>query len=435
MRAWARDSALNLAVLRVVVGALLLSLPDLHQALDYARFDPSVRTPVLGVGWANAWLTPELIGPLEAIAIVAVALGTVGLFARASWAVAALSLLVVLAVPQTLGAAFHYHHLWWLAALLAASPCADALSMDAWRAKRRGETLDRGRSIVYGVPIRVAWVLFGIVFFFPGLHKLLTGGLAWILSDNLRNQMYAKWTQHDGFTPLFRIDRHPWLMKIGAASVVLFELSFGALVMFRRTRPWAVGAALIFHLSTAYFMNLRFGALWLCYVAFVDVSGLLGRDEPVADDDEADLRLVGAVGAVLVAGNLAFGALGISDAWPFACYPKFDRVLARPTLPALEVELVYPDGHTRLVDVREMSASGATPRWWALTWSLMGAHETARASPERFEAFWDRVGARGPLASEGYSAVRFYRATISTVPEDRDDPVLSRRLLYELERD
>lgn len=409
---------------------MLLSLPDLHHAYTYSTLPASVRTPPVGVGWLHEALTPELIGPLYVVALVAIALGTVGLFARVSWAVAAAALLVVLAVPQTVGAAFHYHHLWWLATLLAASPCADALSVDAWRAQRRGERLDRGRSLAYGVPIRVAWVLFGMVFFFPGLHKLLTGGAAWVFSDNLRNQMYAKWLQNGGATPMLRIDRHPWLMRLAAGSVVLFELSFGALVLFRRTRYWAVVAAFAFHMATAYFMGLRFSALWLCYVAFIDVSDLLGRTPDDVDESRVPRGVV-AVAAVLLAGNLTLGALGVSDGWPFACYPKFDRVLVGTTLPALEVELVREDGSTRVVDVRELNPDGATPRWWALTWSLIGAHESARASAERFEAFWARAGAG---IADDHVAVRFWGVRVSTVPEERAAPPVRRRLLYELRR-
>ncbi len=139
------------------------------------------------------------------------------------------------------------------------------------------------------------------------------------------------------------------------------------------------------------------------------------------------------VGAILVAGNLVFGALGISDGWPFACYPKFHRTVAA-RLPVMEVELVHGDGRTETVPVEWMSPDGLSQRWWALSWSLLGSHERARADTRRFEAFFRRVSASGPLseASEDARAVRFYKLYVSTVPEEANDPPLSRELLAEI---
>lgn len=466
------DRALNLAVFRVVVGALLLWLPDFHYADRYAALPAQVLTPPVGLSWLS--FSPETVTPLYWVAIVAVGLGTVGLFTRLAWGVAAVTLLYVLAVPQFVGSVFHYHHLYWFAALLAASPSGDALSVDAWLAARRGETLDRGPCVAYGLPIRAAWALVGVVFFFPGLHKLLTSGGDWIFSDNLRNHMYAKWTQMAGFEPLFRVDRHPWLVRLGALSVVAMELCFGVLVMSRRGRWLAVGAALVFHQLTAYFMGIHFEALWITYVVFVDWAalarraGLSKRPAPArtvevnlrsgaaeaADEIEASpgeavdvparraVRPGSArgfsgpaivVATVLLGGNVVFGVGGVSDGWPFACYPKFDRALATTRLPALEVEVVSADGVGEVVPVRAMSAGGATQRWWALTWSLLGAHERARADPRRFRAFWNEMARRPEVArrAQGATAVRFYRATVSTVPEERGE-TLARTLVCEL---
>lgn len=429
LRTWTEDTALNLAALRVTVGVVVLQLPDLRHAPAYASLPPAVRSAPVGLGPWLRTLGPEVVAPLTAVVVLALLLGTVGLFTRTAWTVAAIGLLVVLGVPHTVGAVFHDHHLVWLAALLAASPSGDALSVDAWRAARRGRRLERGRSVAYGLPLRFAWVLLGMVFFFPGLWKVLTGGAAWVLGDNLRFQMYAKWAQNEGFRPPFRVDRFPALLHLGALYVVLLELSFGALVLFRRTRLWAVGGALAFHALTALFLNLRFSALWLCYVAFVDVSDLLGRDEPPQEDrGPAEVRPILTVGTVLVAGAFAFGAAGISEGWPFACYPKFDRVLTDPSLPALEVEVVDPEGARRTLGVRELNPDGATPRWWALSWSLIGAYDGVPATPERFRAWWGRVGPPLPPGS----TVRFSRVRVSTVPEEADAPPRDRRVLTEI---
>lgn len=62
-------------------------------------------------------------------------------------------------IAQTIGSAMHIHHLLWLAfaALLAASPCGDALSLDSLIARRRGRPSSPEPSLAHGLPIRAAW--------------------------------------------------------------------------------------------------------------------------------------------------------------------------------------------------------------------------------------------------------------------------------------
>jgi len=441
---WAEGSPADLGVFRAVVGVVLLILPDLHTAPRWAALSDEVRVAPIGLEWAVG--TVAMTVPLATAAywtvVVATVMGTIGLFSRTSWLVVSLAGLYLLGIPQFAGSAFHYHHLLWFAALLAASPCGDALSVDAWLARRRGRAIPNAPDLAHGAPIRVVWILIGIVFFFPGLWKLLESGWEWIWSDNLRNQMYAKWFQMPWLEPPFRIDHHPTLLRLGALSVVLLELGFVFLVLFRRTRAIAVGGALVFHQLTAYFMGLRFPALWLTYAAFVPWTSWyhwlrrrIGRPREVSEGASASRpgAQLWAVAAVLIVGNLAYGALGISDGWPFACYPKFHRTVAA-RLPALEVELMRGEGEAEVVPVEWMSPGGLSQRWWSLSWSLMGSHERARADTARFDAFFQRVSASGPLAaaSADASAVRFYKLYVSTVPEEADDPPLSRELLAEL---
>jgi hypothetical protein len=363
---------------------------------------------------------PSAAEALRAVVNAAAVTGALGLFSRASFALLAAAGLVLWAQAMTLGSAVHFHHLLWFSALLAASPCGDALSVDRWRARRP----EGAPSLAYGVPVRSAWLLVGTVYFFPGLWKLATSGAAWVFSDNLLLQMRAKWTQMEGFAPLFRVDRHPWLCRVGAALTVAFELGVVALVLPRRTRPWAVAAALLFHQATDWFMGLRYPALWCCYTVFVDWDALRTRRRGAAETApwRRDPRGVIAVSVALLTGAVGFGVAGESDAWPFACYPKFDRV-APNALPELEVALVYADRES-VVPVRAMFPLGRTQRYWALTWSLLGAHRSERASARRFDALWRSVQGRDAVRAllPGARAVRFYRASRSTDPDRRAEP-------------
>lgn len=433
--AWLVDSPRTLALFRVAVGGVVLYMHSLYSAArGVAEMDPAVWTVPIGLEWARVVpVSPALVDAAYVVLVLSAISGLVGFRARTAFAISTAAQLYAWGIAELAGNVFHYHHLVWFSALLAASPCGDAWSVDAWLRKRRGLAVPPAAA-VYGIPIRAAWILIACLYFFPGVHKLATSGLAWIFSDNLKLHLWAKWAQMDGFEPLVRIDRADWLVQAGAFATVLFELSFPFLVVFRRTRLVAVMAAFGFHQATSYFMNLHFPALWLCFPVFF--GGIVSWwEKRYAKDDGAplarSLRPPATVSAILLAGAISFGVAGESDAWPFACYPKYHR-LAPDRLPALEVTVLSGGLEQRVPD-EAMFPSGRTQRYWAFVWSLMGSHETARASPERFDAFWDRVKHEpriDELAREA-RVVRFYRVYVSTDPDLRDAPPLERELLYE----
>lgn len=160
-------AASSLAIFRIVVGVVLLRLPDLHAAPRWASLPESVRVPPVGLEAIASVvpITPELARGAYGVLLAAVIAGTVGLATRASWLVVTLVGLYLLGIPQLAGSVFHYHHLLWFAALLAASPSGDALSIDAWIARRRGRGVAPDRHAAYGLPLRFVWILIGLIFF------------------------------------------------------------------------------------------------------------------------------------------------------------------------------------------------------------------------------------------------------------------------------
>jgi len=117
----------------------------------------------------------------------------------------------------------------------------------------------------------------GLVFFFPGFWKLRTSGLNWVFSENLKFHLYEKWLQFSGWTPVFRIDRYPFLYQLAALGTVVFEISFIFLVLSQRLRILAVLGGIVFHILSGMFMRLLFWSLLACYVAFVDWYGVFRR--------------------------------------------------------------------------------------------------------------------------------------------------------------
>jgi hypothetical protein len=237
---------------------------------------------------------------------------------RLACSIAALFGIYVLGLPELWGKADHYHHLIWFAAILAASPCGDTLALDS-----SGRVLPE-RSPIYRRPLRYAWLVIGLIYFFPGLWKLGMG-TAWWAGDNLNWQMYQKWFEAGFVTPALRTDHLPHLYRIGGLATVLFEVSFLPLVMWRPTRMGAVLAGLGFHIACAETMRIWFWILPVLYVMFGDwdamasCMGWMVKRRPVATESNRTLLIV----AMTVILAIAAAGLTRFDSWPVGIYPTF----------------------------------------------------------------------------------------------------------------
>jgi hypothetical protein len=422
----ASGSALDLAVFRVTVAVVIAASSSAMVAPEWAALPGAARVAPLGVGFLLPHLpiTPEFVTGVRAVMYAACVTGALGLFSRASFALVTVTAAYVLLIPQLGGAVFHDHHLLWFAALLAASPCGDALSVDAWRARRQG-TPPPSRGPAYGLALRFAWLFVGLIYFFPAVHKLRAMGLDWVLSDNLRHQLWWKWAMDPALLPRFRVDRVPWLLHVLAALTLLFELSFVALVFVRRTRLLAVAAALAFHAGTHLLMGIDFSVLYACYTLFLPWSAWLGRAcatgpaEPLRaalSPRQPSLVALITVGALLVTGIVTAGVAGAMQAYPFACYPTF-AFDPGPSMPALLIDVVHTDGREERLPPELYRAPG--PRGFALEWRLLGAY--GDYSEPRLRAWWQDEARREPLRERIRDAreVRFSRADVSVNPDDQ----------------
>ena len=352
----------NLGVFRFALFAVLLTTVSPDQVLWYSGLPADLRVIPPGLS-----LVVDIMPITPGVAVWAIRLlylfGTMamlGLWSRTSAAIAVVLGLYVLGIPQIYGKINHYHHLIWFGALLAASPCGDALSIDALVGRWRGQPALAlrgpvpGPSRAYALPLRFAWLLIGVIYFFPGFWKVAFSGLDWALSDNLRFKMYASWINYAGWTPLFRLDQYPLLYRLGALATIAFELLFIFAVLLPRWRRVAVIGGLLFHLATRAFMGIFFSSLVVCYVAFVDwhrigvrlARRFVGARQPANAVRTAISRrrtsATLAVGGVLLVVNGLCGFLLI-DSWPFGVYPTF-ATMARPIAPAVVLRVEKADG-------------------------------------------------------------------------------------------
>src|SRR6202171_4707697 len=272
----AQADPINLAMFRVVFFVALACSFSVPNIVWFSSIPAELRFPPPGLHWLLAHLPINETWAWSASVLLLFFCFTaaVGLFTCTSAVVCLVLGLYVLGIPQCYGKINHYHHLLWFTAILAVSPCADVLSIDAirWSRKRadNGRTEPPGSSNVYALPLRFVWLLMGAIYFSAGFWKVWTGGYKWAFSDNPRNMFYNKWMEFGVWRPFFRIDQHPFLYQMSAAASIAFELSFIVIIFFPAIRYLAALGGLAFHNMTGLFMRIYFWQMQGCYVSFVD---------------------------------------------------------------------------------------------------------------------------------------------------------------------
>jgi len=418
------EPAFLLALLRITLGLVVLLLPESDMARAVAARPPELHLRPEGLAWLGTWvpLGTSFVGACVAAMRASAVLVVLGLWTRPALGVLAATMLIVFGAAQLTGTVTHDMHLFWIALIMTPSRAGEALSLDAWARGRplAGPAPDASSGTV-AFFVRV-WM--GLIYGFPGLHKLLAGGgigFGWATSDNLRNQMWFKWFEA-GAVPWLRIDRSLALMHAGAGAVLAFELAMPLLVLFRRTRWIALVGCVVFHVLTGMFLNVLFPSLIACVVihlSFGRGSRARALVLPVeASRSEPKLAALIALGAALTLAIAIQGARGKTQAFPFACYPTF----AAPA-PSEIVDLaVDVDDRTYRLPRRRR------PDEWGMVWRLAGLYGDP-LDDRALEAF--AVAAMGADASRLSSAkrVRFVAEAYDVSPEAWASPARSRTTL------
>ena len=267
---------LNLAIFRIAFFSMFLLNINEERILWYSTLPADLQ--VAPPGWKGLLRIMPIdetwaAGGITALRIAAVS-AAIGLFSRSSaWMVVILGI-YVLGIPQMYGKLNHYHHLIWFAALLGSSRCGDILSADAlvrvWKQAKKGIASQSAASNAYALPLKMTWLLMGVIYFFPGFWKFAFSGLPWAFSDNLKYKMYASWANYGVEPTFFRLDQYPALYQLSAFLTIVFELAFIFLILVPSLRLLAAMGGLLFHNATRVFMHIAFASLQVCYVTFID---------------------------------------------------------------------------------------------------------------------------------------------------------------------
>ena len=232
-------SGASLAVFRIgfgVVAAFVAVRWLAYGWVDALLVDPPIHFTYPGFGWVAPLpgVGMHLVVGTMVVAGIAIALGY---RFRTAAAVFSAGMAYVQLIDQTL----YINHYYWMvltAAVLACSPAHRMWSLDARRRTAPGDGT---------VPAGWVWLLrfqVGMVYVFAGLAKL---GSDWLLHA----QPLATWFPARADLPLVG----PLLALPGTAYALswagaLFDLTIVGWLLWRRTRPVALAAVVVFHVAT-----------------------------------------------------------------------------------------------------------------------------------------------------------------------------------------
>lgn len=222
-------------------------------------------------GFYDQLQTPTGITVLQVALILSLILSTAGLFTVVSTKT---SFLLVLFYQGLLRSFGHFNHDEMLGvyclAVLAFTPCGDEFSLD----KKLRKTTQKRPQFAYAYPILLMQLLMAWVYFSSVLVKLRTTGLvAYLSPDNFPSLaiFHSLDNLHDtSFRLAFWLPQVRSYLPYAVGLVLLWEFLFPMAVFCRRWRWWILGAGVIFHLSTLFFMNIFFPHQLALYLLFVD---------------------------------------------------------------------------------------------------------------------------------------------------------------------
>lgn len=409
-----------LALLRVAVAVIVLVSPEPDIAKVVAARPLALLHPPDGLGWLGPLIpvTPSTVTIATAILRVSAVLGAIGLFTRGALAVLAVALIYVFGAAQLTGAVIHDMHLVWFVSLLACVRGPTYGSIDGWVRPPSGSPSDAAPALA------IARLWLGLVYFFPGAHKLLHGGVGWLRGDILRGQLYFKWFEA-GSIPWPRIDRVPGLLGFAATSVAVLELAMPLLLISRRTRTFALFLGVGFHVAAGHFLGVLFPSLIACWVLALPApffDRLVRRSPELPGRSRPTLLLV--IGVLFTTAIVVRGALGQTQAYPFACYPTFADA-AGDEIVDLAVEVLREDG---AIEVHRMPPRRRQEEW-AFVWRTAGLYERGVIDVERLRSFAQVVAGREVIERSRRTVVVFesYRvdpAAWGQAPQRRMEIVL-----------
>ena len=222
----------GLAAFRILFGALMVFAVIrfwVNGWIDELYVAPATHFTYLGFEWVRPWPSWGMYAHFAVMALAAVFV-MVGAWTRVSAAVFFVAFTYAELIEK---AAYlnHYYLVSLLALLLVFVPAGTTWSVDAWR---RG---DQRNTSVGRWAYDLLRVQVGLVYVFAGFAKLNSDWL-------FRAEPLRSWLQNYGELPLMG---EPWFAYGVSWAGALFDLTIVAWLSWSRSRAWAYGACVFFH--------------------------------------------------------------------------------------------------------------------------------------------------------------------------------------------
>jgi hypothetical protein len=255
---FAPEPAGRVRAIRVALAALLLIRLVVGPYHRLGGQPAALFRPVWFLSWLDAMPSTGVLVALQVGGAAAALLAILAWRERAAFAIAWASLLVLDGCLASRGKIQHND----LPLLLVAGVLAFAPTGVRWTDERRGPS--------WGWPVRTSTVVVCGIYFLTGFQKLVASGPAWVLSDNLRNVMYA--APLSGHAPTdavaLAIADRPLVAHLVALATIVVELGALVALLVPRARPAYVAAVAALHLGVYLTHGLDY-SMWVATTALV----------------------------------------------------------------------------------------------------------------------------------------------------------------------
>jgi hypothetical protein len=288
------EPAGNLCLGRAIFFGLLFVL---YLPVDYAAWADvpgEFWQPVSFFAWSPAlrlsaaWL--QVLGVLFKTALL---LSALGLWTRSSVAVAVLSGMLVLGMPNNFGKVHHTAGpVVLFMAILALSRCGDRYSLDSLWSKAAAPP---SPSAEYGWPRRAVCAVIVLIYFSAGLSKLLISGWSWASADNISNMILSHAHYHVSGPSVWTwaallVAQSAFLSGTVGVASLLIELTCPLALFSRRAALLLVPALILMQLGIRITMGPDFSSVMFAHVFWIPWPRLLGgRERPLAQIPPASI--------------------------------------------------------------------------------------------------------------------------------------------------
>jgi hypothetical protein len=283
----------TLGIIRICAGLMLLYTHAVWSVDLTGFFGPGGKLPVQFArqmhgspfAWSHLYAieSPTTLWAVHLAALVILAMFAAGCFTR--WTSILACLITVSYAHRSVGALFGLDQInGFLALYLAVGPSGDVYSVDAWLRQKSGRA-GGGESVMANIAIRLIQCHMCVVYLFAGLGKLL--GPSWWAGT-------ALWGAFANFEyqtlDMTWVSAHPLLVNVITQTILVWEITYIALVWHRLTRPVVIAMAVPLHLGIAVCMGMiTFGVIMIvANLAFLPpvlvrqaVARLTGRKRPI----------------------------------------------------------------------------------------------------------------------------------------------------------